>query len=197
MKLKRMLLLLLIALMVLFSFSLVSAFSFDFLNGEPVLNQTTLQCYDGSYEDHGAMVFRIFTKSPGDIQSYSDNITVQVNITDENNHTESFNISNWINDPLDKTVMKQLHEIDYGSYVVSMYYPGSDIFNSSHWQGNVEIKPYEEPSMPNTTDDSTTDWGDDLDDNESTTYGYYKTEREEEVSSGSQSGYSYGYWVYV
>lgn len=194
MKSKRLLLILLIALTVLFSFSMVSAGWFDFSNSEPALNETTLQCYDGSYEGHGSMVFRIFTKSPGNIQSHSGDITVQVNITDENNHTESFNISSWENDPIDKTVMKQSREMDYGTYNVSMYYPGSDIFNSSHLKKTVVIKPYEEPSVPNGTDDSTTDLDDGSDDNESTTYGYYKTEREEKTSSRSGS---YGYWVYV
>lgn len=146
---KNIILISIIALIILSSFSVVSAGWFDFLNSEPepTLNQTGLQCWGLS---SGGINFRIFTTNDDIKISNKDNITVQVNITDENNNTNSLNISDWVES--DIYGLNHTEYMDFGTYNVSMYFPGNDIFNASSWNGTIVIKPNEDADTINHSD---------------------------------------------
>lgn len=142
MNIKKIILISIIALIILSSFSVVSAGWFDFLNGEPALSETKLSCWDASSSDAGKMKVMIFLEgtNSNSLKSYQD-IPVQVNITDENNNTTSFNITNWEIDYGNSGKLCYYVPLDFGTYNVSIYFQGNDEFNASYWNGAVVIAP--------------------------------------------------------
>ncbi|WP_461462244.1 hypothetical protein [Methanobrevibacter sp.] len=153
MKNKKFIISLLLVALCLFSLSLVSAAGFDFFTGHDDLYPTTLNCYP---TDHGCLVVELNTSSSEALSEDSSNRTIYINVTDENNHTkhfeEKFLTNSFLND--DNTSISTNLSLDPGTYNVSMYYPGDDVFNASSFNAKVTLEPRTDFSENNTNGSS-------------------------------------------
>ena len=141
---KRVLILCIFALIIVSSLTVVSAGWFDFLGGEPEKSNTTIQCWSNDAGD--GLIIHLATPSPGDLQTNSSSRIVYVNVTDENNNTEQYNISEWEPDDLGtpgygKCYLKHTLKLEPGKYTVSIYYPGDDTFKNSSFKDTFDLGP--------------------------------------------------------
>ncbi len=140
MKDKKFIISLLLVALCLFSLSLVGAAGFDFFTGHKDLYPTTLNCYP---TDHGCLVVELNTSSSEALSEDSNNRTIYINVTDKNNHTKHFEEkylpTSFLNN--DNTSISTELWLDPGTYNVSMYYPGDDVFNASSFNAKVTLKP--------------------------------------------------------
>ena len=155
---KRVLILCIVALIIVSTISVVSAGWFDFLGGdEPEKSNTTIKCVSNKAGD--GLIIHLVTPSPGDLQTNSSSRIVYVNVTDENNNTDQYNISDWEPDPpsspYGKSSLKYILKLEPGKYTVSIYYPGDDTFKNSSFKDTFDLGP--EDSENDTASDSSTE----------------------------------------
>ena len=158
---KRVLILCIAALIIVSSLAVVSAGWFDFLGGgdEP-LKGTLIICKQNNDNKPILEVHLQANNSYHDILSNSSGRVVYLNVTDENNHTEYYNISEWkVPSYLEgsKSFLVYEMELDYGTYQVSAYFPGDDEFNCSSFNQTIVIDPPESDSSSDYSSDPSTE----------------------------------------
>jgi hypothetical protein len=136
---KKFLLFTIILMMAVSSLCIVSAEPSDSNDGKQL--NTTISCTPGV----GSLDIYLNTSESGNIWADSDNCIVYVNVTDEDDNTEQYNITEWMYQGVDFSIFGDL-DLEPGTYDISIYFPGDDLFNESSFNDTVTI--LSESDMP-------------------------------------------------
>lgn len=147
---KKLLIIFLVTVVVVSTLTVVSAGWFDFLSGDKPVKGSEIICKQDNDNKPILEIHLFANNSNDDILSKSASRVVYLNITDENNHTESYNISDWkvpdiYGHPVNHSLCYYM-DLDYGTYQVSAYFPGDDEFNSSSFNRTIVIDPPKDSS---------------------------------------------------